>query len=281
MKIASDKSEQSEWPAHHKSWGLDWKVIPPPSDGTRSCKAFFTNWARVNFLLAFILHMAGHIDHSNEVIREFKKELESQSTDDTKPLPEDFTTGSPLSPIDILRKQNQLFSELLLCKHIDNYLTFLSNLIQEIFSQRPEILKSKEQVDIQLILEQNSMEEVIKVIAERKVQQLTYASFFELSEYFSKRLGLRLFYPKDESIIIEAIETRNISVHNNCTINRRYIDRVRCEITLEGKKRNLALGNVEPLAIFLGRAVKRLDRVAYKKFNLDVGQLNVDPLAPD
>lgn len=266
---------QSEWPANHKPWGLSWQLIPLPTEGTPSGQAFFMNWARTNHLSAFIVQMAGHITRSNELIREALKEVEREASSS----PGGNTSESAPSPLDILRRQRQLFFELILCRHVDNYLTYLASLLQEVFTKRPETLKSKEQIDIQLVLEQDSLEGIIRVIAERKVQQLAYASFADLSEYFRKRLGLVLIHPVDEPRIIQAIEIRNISVHNGCIINRRYIERVGGDASLFGSRREITLGDVEPLAIMLGRAAARLERHAVGKFGLPGVQFEINPLS--
>ena len=65
----------------------------------------------------------------------------------------------------------------------------------------------------------------MRTLAERKVAGLSYASFADLSGFFFDKFHVTLFDEKDVKTIIEAIEVRNISVHNRCIINQRFVKR--------------------------------------------------------
>ena len=142
--------------------------------------------------------------------------------------------------------------ELLVCRHVDNYLTYLSNLLSEAFRLRPELLRSNAKVEVDMILQHKSLDDLISVLAERKIQKLAYEPFTQVVRFFKSRLDLEIAGEEDLSRLTEAIEIRNLSVHNACVINRRYMQRLRLDSSLIGTMKRLNIENVEPLAIVLG-----------------------------
>ena len=263
--------ENREWPEEHKPWCLSWNVIEPPINGTLAAHGFFRVWADTNHLLAFVLYMVAHIEESSQTIRRFLGKLESSQARGEK--------DRGKTPRDLLTHHRQLIAELLLTRHIDNLQTYLSSLLHEVLLGKPELLRSNEKVDVREVLEQESLDDVIRLIAERKVQSLTYESFSKVCSYFMDRTGLILFHEEDLPIIIEAIETRNICAHNGCVINKRYVARTQKSIELLGTRRQISMGEVEALAILLGRAVSRLDKFAAEKFDLETGSFVINPIA--
>ena len=228
----------------YKPWGLAWKLISPPTTGTSACKRFFETWAKTNNLLAFILRMSVHITEASKAAKEyFQKYGEEEIFKDLE---------SVSIPVDILKKHLQLLFELLVCRHVDNYLTYLSNLLSEAFRLRPELLRSNAKVEVDMILQHKSLDDLISVLAERKIQKLAYEPFTQVVRFFKSRLDLEIAGEEDLSRLTEAIEIRNISVHNACVINRRYMQRLRLDSSLIGTMKRLNIENVEPLAIVIG-----------------------------
>ena len=263
--------ESREWPEDHKPWCLSWNVVEPPIKGTLAAHGFLEVWADTNHLLAFVLYMVAHIEKSNQAIRHFLGKLEyGQARDEEE---------GGKTPRDFLTHHRQLIAELMLTRHIDNLLTYLSSLLHEVLLGKPELLRSNEKVDVREVLEQESLDDVIRLIAERKVQSLTYESLSNVCSYFLDRTGLTLFHEEDLPIVIEAIETRNICAHNSCVINKRYVARTQKGMELLGTHRLISMGEVEALAILLGRAVSRVDKHAVEKFGLEAGSFVINPIA--
>lgn len=106
---------------------------------------------------------------------------------------------------------------------VDNYLTYLSELLATIFRVRPEVLKSRETVTVEKILEHETMGELISTLADEKVNQLAYKGMRELAKYFMERLGLPIVYEEEHlPQLIRVIATRNLLVHNRGVVNQVY-----------------------------------------------------------
>jgi hypothetical protein len=169
----------------------------------------------------------------------------------------------------LLTTHKNLLSELLLCRAVDNFLTYLSEILALIYRTRPETLRSNETVRLDKILQYKSMDELIAALAEKRVNELSYSGLKELSENLSNRLGFPLFEEGDTlANATRIVETRNIIVHNRAVINDRFLSRVPNYPAAIGETvvldRNVLWGDIQ----FLKRSVKDIDSRAVAKFNL-------------
>lgn len=82
--------------------------------------------------------------------------------------------------------------ELALTRYVDNYLTYIADLLREIFIARPDTLRSREQLTVDEVLSNATMEDLTAYLADRKVTRLSFRGLGELTDYFAGTLGLRL-----------------------------------------------------------------------------------------
>jgi len=208
--------------------------------------------------------MAAHIDRVSEIAREAL--LNTAHTDEERDklrAAKEYT-----GPFVELAYHRQFFVEILLARHVENYLNYLSSLLYEIFTQRPECMKSNEKVDFEFVLGHGSMETLVRGIAERKVETLSYSSFSALQEFFEEHFGLSICPTEHADVVNEAIETRNIAVHNRCIINRRYVEKTGKGRDRISKRRVLHSDDLESLVPILFWAVKSLDQAARKHLKI-------------
>jgi hypothetical protein len=111
---------------------------------------------------------------------------------------------------------------------VDNYMTYLSELLFLIFKQRPELLKlSSKEVRLSEILEYPTLDAFIAVQIERKVSLLSSLSLFKLEQYLNKTYGLTMFLSDQSKTFMNTmVETRNLIVHNRGIISQRFCSRV-------------------------------------------------------
>jgi hypothetical protein len=118
----------------------------------------------------------------------------------------------------------QIWLRLMLCSAVDNFQTYLSEMLEAVFTTRPETLKSSDKVEVQEVLQYASIEEFIEASAERKVQNLTSRGFLRLYDYFADRLGVRPILADDELVgTTEAIALRNLFVHHRGRVTRQFL----------------------------------------------------------
>ena len=168
--------------------------------------------------------------------------------------------------------------EIILVRHIENYLNYLSGLLFEIFTERPETLKSSRTITLETVFNHDNMDALVRTIAQREVDSLSYESFEHLAGYFSEHFGLALFSRRQVASVAEAVETRNISVHNRCTINERYVKKTGRPKSLIGTRRSLSMEELATLVPLLAEGVRKLDSQARKKLKLRGTRFDVEKL---
>jgi hypothetical protein len=199
-----------------------------PRLGTVACREYFLAYGQINSFFHFVLHTVSHIDQAAEVAHKALVDTE-HDPDKKQELEESWKKRK--GAVDALRDQRQFFIEIIVVRHVENYLNYLSSLLFEIFTQRPETLRSSDRIAVEEVLRHSTVDAIVKAVAERKVEALSYSSFQDLAVFFKERFSLTLASTKNESTIIHAIELRNISVHNRCIVNRRFVSRTGDEST--------------------------------------------------
>lgn len=168
-----------------------------------------------------------------------------------------------------LRRDEALICEMAVCRVVDNYLIYVSDLLALIFSARPETLKSSEMVTLEFVLTHRTRPQLINAIVRRKVDQLSYQGMRDLQDFCSTRLKLPLFQEqKDSTEAVLLIEIRNIIVHNRGLVNDTFLRRVKDSGFTNGHQIKLMWQEVLNYANFLSSSVGRLEREAQVKFKI-------------
>jgi len=275
-----DKSLSLEWKTQNEEgkvwrqsereynpWGLDWELIASPTTGTASCKDFFLSWAKVNSLMVYIIKMAGVL----------QKILDAKCSIFLLNKERPDSEQNKFGPLEEFTNQRQNISEILLCRQIDNFQTYISSILFESYLCKPDLLKSNEKIDVNIVLGQKSLNDIVMSIAERKVESLMYSSFMSIRKYIEDKFNTTIVDCEDLDNVITAIETRNIIIHNKCIVNNRYITKTHSAQGLLGKKVILDIGNIERLSMMLAYSVKIFDNKIKQKLNLENCQFIINP----
>jgi hypothetical protein len=238
-----------------------------PDKGTCACQNYLLSFVQINRFVEWIARMTGSIDHYHRASTELYIVAAHDESEKENLRHEE---ADRIKMADLLKNNRQFLMEVALVRHIGNYLNYLTELLREIFTSRPETLRSSEKVEIEEVLRHTTMEEFICFAASRKVDILSYAPFTEMINFFNERLSLDLLPASEIPRIVEAVETRNISVHNRCIINAQYCKRTGCSRDSTGKLKELYIDTIEYLASTLKESVCRTDGEASSLFRLSV-----------
>src|ERR1039457_7239061 len=77
----------------------------------------------------------------------------------------------------------EMYKQMVLCRGVDMYLTYLTELLRLVFSVKPEIMKSNEQVTYESILEHSTIDDLVGWLIEEKVTKLSHHGVAKLSEF--------------------------------------------------------------------------------------------------
>jgi hypothetical protein len=236
-----------------------------PRTGTTSAIQFFKSFRQILAFLRFILRMAGQIEHVAEQAHNTLLKVENDESKRQLMLKE---WQQRKGPVDELKKHRQFFMEVILVRQVENYLNYLSSLLKETFVARPEVLRSAEKIDLEVVLRHDSIEDLVRTVAERKVESLTYSSFLDLAAYFNDKFHIILFPDTDVPSVVTAIETRNISVHNRCIVNQRYISRTGEDPSQMGQIKALWVQDIEKISRIFAQSVCSVDADAHKRLKV-------------
>ena len=235
-----------------------------PRTGTDAARDFYLTFASITQFALYVVRMASHISQISESAREALFDTAHTDAERDKYQPSE----DPPGPLVELAYHRQFFIGILLVRHVENYLNYLSSFLFEIFTQRPECMKSSEKVDLEFLLEHESMETLVHGIAKRKVESLSYSSFSALASFFEDHFSLSICPAEHFEVVNEGIETRNIIVHNRCVINRRYVEKTGDKLDRVGEHRDLYESDLAGLIPILFEAVKSLDRTARRHLGI-------------
>lgn len=166
------------------------------------------------------------------------------------------------------------FFEMILCRGVDNFLTYISQLLALIFISKPETLRSSDKVRVDYVLQHPNMEELIKDLVERRVNDLSYQGMHKLNKHLAEEIGLQLI-PDGPKLnkIVRLIECRNIIVHNRGIVNKLFLSRVLNSKEKLGDSLDLDSPNFFMDQMFLAEQVENIDSLAAKKFSLPLVKL--------
>lgn len=224
----------------------------------------------------YLLSLAGSIDQNRKIAIEALADI----NEDRNRVEERLKQVSHQGAVATLKeKYFRLLEETIVCRAADNYLCYLTELISSIFKTKPETLRSNEQIRIDKVLGCNTMEELIILIADRKVHELAYQSLTDLNSYLVEKLGLAAFEDKShERLIVKVILIRNLIVHNRGIITERFRSAVDDLEGAVGSQLDLGVDETFRIVEELTKAAETLDIRAAAKFALPVADFQiVDP----
>lgn len=242
-----------------------------PKVGTLACQDFFNTYLAIESFFLWILTMVKRIDDMEEANLKLYSVLKDPKVD--QEIKQRRATGRKMA--DVAKSNRQFFLETALVRHVENYLNYLSSLLLEIFTRRPETLRSSERVEISAVLSFQSIPDLVKAFAERKVENLSYSSIGELCEFFRERFKVELFPATQMPTVIEAVEIRNISVHNRCIINNRYVQKTGADPAQIGKIKELFTEDLDRFVIVFLRSVKEVDKKVRSKLKVNGHRLKI------
>lgn len=163
-----------------------------------------------------------------------------------------------------------VLSEVMLTRSVDNFLTYVSELLGLVFRVRPETLRSSQQVSLEFVLSHDTQADLIDAIAERRVEHLAMQSIEALSTYFDREMGLVIFSSEaDQQLLSNLVAHRNLYVHNRGLVNRRFLRLVPESGHQLGKYAELLPDDLMNGVESMRRIATGIDHAAAAKWNLD------------
>lgn len=204
--------------------------------------------------------------------------------DDVQVIAQKLKDGADIPPntlSSVLRAANTIFeissygdlvAQMELTRMVDNFLSYLSELLTLIFRTKPETLRTDETtVSLSYILKYETMDELVGALAESRVNELAYKGLRELSKYLSRRIGFDLYTSEEDmAAAVKLIEQRNLIVHNRGIINHIFVSKLPEYDGMLGQPIPLSVRQVTINMVFLRASALDIDQRATEKFGLPV-----------
>ena len=252
--------------AKNENLGVNCVHVIPPDPMSEPCSRFFHHHEELCGFFLFAIHLAVQRDEGAKIAAEALYDTSSDEEEKTR-LKETIERG--VGAIKTLRRYRQFIYQTMVYRAVDNFLTYLAELLALIFRTRPETLKSSETVRLDELLQHSSMEDLINFLAENRMEKLSYQGMRELCSYLDEKLGLKLFDSNDDlQRAVFLVEVRNIIVHNRGVVNRIFKSRVPWFEAEMGESINLKFDDVFSHLAFLAKSLRQVDQRASEKFAL-------------
>jgi hypothetical protein len=230
---------------------------------TTAFSKFLHAWAELVSFETFVLRVTHDAAITSEMLRVLSSTGGTQDSSVDSPISRSF------SPLQELQMSQEMMAQLIVCRSVDDFLTYLSDLLVLIFKTRPEMLKSQESVTVADVLEHHTMGDFIAAITERKVNALSYKGIHDLDLYLVKHFGFPIC--QNEAAIQQittVVEVRNIITHNQGIVNTLFSTRVPAYAEHVGKLLTMASSDTLKWMRFLKACAEDLDSRAEEKFSL-------------
>lgn len=227
-----------------------------PKVGSMAYADYIDSHKKIRSLLCFILHLVGSADATHDIAS--KALLKSYGVDSEEGLKLKCKIDSRITMAESLKKHRQVLLEIFYSKFVDNYLNYISSLLYEIYTKKPETMKSNEKVDFSIVVECNSKFDLLKSLAEIKTSKLTYKPYSDICEYFENSFGVKI-YDKYSSEIVIANEIRNIIVHNRCVVDVRFVSKTKDKKHAVGSQYHLYIGDLDKIEFSILETVINTD----------------------
>jgi len=230
------------------------------------CKLFFCDYVRYMTFVDTIFRIAQTADKSSQGL---VAALSALSADKEVAVAFAAEAEEGIGADILLGVYATLVAEMLWCRGVDNFLTYVAQLIGLVFRTRPETLRSSKTETLETMLKFKSMEELVDYVAEKRVYDLTFRGMRDLRGTLLRELDFDLF-PVDERLdrAVLIIEDRNLIVHNRGVINDVYVRRTAAEWAKVGGRQIVALLCAQRCMRFLAHAASDIDQRAVHKFGL-------------
>ena len=216
----------------------------PPSRGTSAGHAYFkvasSDFRLFHFIIDSVL-VGDWVSYVTDQALGGKEEYKDLD-------PAKLATANPGSRTRFLRTQRQILLEMFVSRLVDNFQSYLVDLIRLVLRSRPTMLSTSQQsLTLEELLKYGSIEELVHDVIERKVNSLSYEGFTELHAWCADR---------------------GIIAHNRGIVDERYVRIVGSPRFALGAHRALEMDDLFDALGILHRVVFETDEAAIQTFGL-------------
>lgn len=181
--------------------------------------------------------------------------------------------GSILYPDDpeqvTVNPEGKVLTRILFSSIADNFETYLSDLLYEIFLAKPETLKSQKQVTIKEVLDCADLQEFVHYWANKQIGKLQKGSVAGFVEENNQIKSLNAIDEFQKEEIEKILQIRHLYSHRNGMVDEKFLKYFSGDFELNSEH-EMALKEVLDKLVYLALVVDKIDSSAIEKYSLAV-----------
>jgi len=162
--------------------------------------------------------------------------------------------------------EGRVLMRILFSSCADNFETYLSDLLYEIYLAKPETLKSEATISVREVLECADMQEFISVYAKKKLSKLQRGSVQGFIADNKQISGLGVFSDASQQEIEKILQMRHLYSHRNGIIDEKF--QAYFPNANLNEEHRMTLGEFLDKFEYLTRTIDEIDRAALAKYQL-------------
>jgi len=164
-------------------------------------------------------------------------------------------------------EEGKVLSRILFGSFVDNFETYLSNLLYEIYLARPETLKSEQQVTVKEVLECGDIQDFIEYIAKQKIARLQKGSVKGFIKENKQINSLNAISSDEQNEIEKILQIRHLYTHRNGIIDEKFLKFFKAGYTLN-EEHLMPISDICSKISYLLMVVEKIDIAAIDKYQL-------------
>ncbi len=167
-------------------------------------------------------------------------------------------------------QEGKILSRILFSSVVDNFETYLSDLLYEIFLAYPETLKSQQTVTIEEVLNCSDLQDFVKFWAKQKISKLQKGSVRGFIKDTKQISDLQVLNKDEQNKIEKILQIRHLYAHRNGIVDEKFLQFFTGEFTI-GSEHQMAIKKIFEKLDYLTDVVNRIDLSAMNKYKLSGG----------
>lgn len=164
-------------------------------------------------------------------------------------------------------QEGKVLTRILFSSFVDNFETYLSELLYEIYLANPLTLKSKQEVTVEEVLNCADLEEFVQYLAKQKIGKLQKGSVKGFIKENPQIQKLGIIDELTQSEIEKILQIRHLYSHRNGIVDEKFLQYFGGQFTLNSEHR-ISIQKVCEIMNYLAKIINDVDIAAINKFRL-------------
>lgn len=179
--------------------------------------------------------------------------------------------GQILYPTDVniptSNHEGKVLSRILFSSFADNFETYMSDLLYEIYLACPSTLKSKQEVTIEEVLSCSDLQEFVNYVAKQKISKLQKGSVTGFIKENKQIRDLGAIDKEEQNEIEKILQIRHLYSHRNGIVDEKFLQYFVGHFELNSEHQ-MSISEICDRICYLADIVNKIDLAAIQKYKL-------------